>query len=66
MVNKTNNLLSPSLTENEIRSRHTTLEIQVLTWYRHKHAAGLKRMMSCHYFEHVFICRVEATLTCYF
>jgi len=47
-INKTNNYLSPQLTEqknNKKRHRNMTLEIHALVWDRHKHIARLNRMI---------------------
>ena len=44
-VNKTNNHFPSKLTEYNKRSRHMTLEIQVLSLFMHKHEAGLNRLI---------------------
>jgi hypothetical protein len=45
-INKTNNHLSPSLTEQTKKGpQHMTVEIQVLAWDRHKNVAGLNQLM---------------------
>jgi len=45
-ISKTNNHLSSQLTEHEkTHNIHCMLEIQVLVWDRHKHVAGLNRLM---------------------
>jgi len=39
-IDKTNNHLSPPLTEQKNKPRHMTLEIQVPAWNRHNNVAG--------------------------
>ena len=43
-INKTNNHLSPQLTEHK-KKRHMTSEIQVFAWDRQKNVAGLNALL---------------------
>jgi len=46
-ISKTHNHLSPQTIEHEKTPRHMTLEIQDLTWDRHKNMTGFSRSMEC-------------------
>jgi hypothetical protein len=49
-INKTNNYLSPYVTEYQEKTlQHMTLEIQILAYQnKHKNVVGLKRLMGSH------------------
>ena len=46
-----NNHFSPQTIEHKKRARHMALEIQILTWDRHKHAAMLNWLMHMSFFH---------------